>query len=424
VRAIRANLPVAGAICAFMAIAAVVAAYILDHQRLRWPWEDVVRIEAEFSTGQAVSPGQGQSVTVAGVKVGEIGRVWLEEGRALLRLDLEPGAVDVYRDARLALKPKTGLNDMSVQLDPGTPGTGRVEDGDRIGIGRTEVNVNPDEVLGALDADTRRYLQLAVGAGGQGLRNRGEGLRALLRSSQPTLEQGARVAGAVADRRRKLRRLVTNLHRLSAAAAEKDDDLARLVTAASATVGTLAEREAELGAAVERMPSALSATRGALADVRALAVEAAPALDELRPAARELDPALEGVRPLLRDARPILRDDLRPLVREAGPLLAELRPALGDLNAVTPPLQRVGRVLNHVANELGYNPPGREEGYLFWLAWFSHNANSILSIEDAHGVAWRGLVQVGCSSIGDIAGTARYFELLRRLPLCPKGAEE
>ena len=104
------------------------------------------------------------------------------------------------------------------------------------------------------------------------------------------------------------------------------------------------------------------------------------------------------VRPLLRDAEPILREDLRPLVREATPLLADLRPSVRDLEPATVDLVRTGKVLNYVVNELGYNPPGAEEGYLFWTSWFIHNANSILTTEDAHGATWRGLVMVGCST--------------------------
>ena len=66
---------------------------------------------------------------------------------------------------------------------------------------------------------------------------------------------------------------------------------------------------------------------------------------------------------------------------------------------------RTGRVLNYVANELGHNPEGPEEGYLFWTSWFIHNAASIVSLEDAHGVAWRGLVIGSCSTFGQIIAT-------------------
>ena len=46
--------------------------------------------------------------------------------------------------------------------------------------------------------------------------------------------------------------------------------------------------------------------------------------------------------------------------------------------------------MNEVVNELAYNPPGSEEGYLFWFAWSAHLGNSILNMQDAHGPVRRG----------------------------------
>jgi phospholipid/cholesterol/gamma-HCH transport system substrate-binding protein len=413
------------AVIAMFVIAAVVAAYILDHQRLRFPWEDVIRIEAQFANAQAVTPGQGQTVTVAGVKVGDIGEVRLEDGRALVELELDPHKLGpIYRNATMMLRPKTGLNDMSIQLDPGSPDPrlperGRLHDGDRIAASGTVPNVNPDEVFAALDGDARRYLSIVANAGGGGLEGRGMDLRAVLKAGQPTIRRLARVNGAIVDRRAKLRRLVANLRRLARATASKDRELASLVGAASASFSTIGEREAELRGAVERLPGALGATRRALRATRVLADEVGPAAEELRPSARALGPALTELRPLLRDATPIVREDLRPLVREAIPLVRRLRPSLRDLNRATPDLVRTGKVLNYVVNELGYNPPGPEEGYLFWLAWFDHNANSILSIDDAHGVAWRGLVMVGCSTLGEALDANPALAPLGAVPICP-----
>ncbi len=55
------------------------AGYILSNQRFYLPaWVPVVgtdfyEVEAELETAQAVVPGQGQTVNIAGVKVGDIG---------------------------------------------------------------------------------------------------------------------------------------------------------------------------------------------------------------------------------------------------------------------------------------------------------------------------------------------------------------
>ena len=413
------------AIVGLVLIALPVSLYILENQRLRFPWEQRTEIVAEFNTAQSVTPGQGQTVTVAGVEVGEIGEVTLREGRARVKMIIEPEKLDaVYPNARLLLRPKTGLNDMSIDLDPGTPQPGRPDggrlgDGDVLPVWNSLPNVNPDEVLAALDSDTRRYLVILATAGGSGLEDRGFDLRRILKASQPTLRDTRRVMSALADRRAKVKRLVGNLRLLAQATADSDRELVRLIDSSSAVFDTIGRRDGQLAASVERLPGALGATRDALANTRTLANELGPTAAALRPAVRELAPALFEVRPLLRDATPILRDDLRPLVRDAAPLLRDLRPSVRRLNPVTRDLVRVGGDLNYVVNQLAYNPPGSEEGYLFWFAWFMHNANSILSIEDANGAVWRGLAMVGCSSAGEALTANPALAPLLSAPICP-----
>ena len=427
-RHVRPYIGHVAALAGMIVLSLAVAAYITVHQRLRFPWQEELQLYAEFDNAQAVTAGQGQTVDVAGVKIGEIGSVEVEDGVALVRLDIteQDEVGPIYSNAKLSLRPKTGLNDMAVQMDPGTPDPalprrGRLEEGDRIPIQNTPANVNPDAVLAALDTDTRRYLQVLLNASAGGLKGRAPDLRAILKAAQPTLEHGRRVAGAVADRREKVRRLVRNLRLLSGAAAQRDDDLRSLVDAASAVLGTLGERDAELQASLDRLPGALAATRDALAESRGFAGDARPALTALRPVARELGPALVEARPLVRDALPVVRDDLRPLIREATPLLSKLRPSVETLDAVTAPdLISVGDELNRLSNTLGYNPPGKEEGYLFHLGWWLHDAVSVLSIEDAHGATWRGLVMGSCSTFPDVIAANPALLPLGQLPLCGK----
>ena len=413
------------ALAGMVVLALAVTGYIAVHQRVRFPWESERTIYAEFSSAQAVTPGQGQTVNVAGVKVGEIGAVRLEQGRAVVEMDIDSDELGpVYRNAHLLLRPKTGLNDMSVALDPGTPepgapNRGELEDGDRLPVWNTLPNVNPDEVLAALDTDTRNYLATVAAAGGQGFRGRGPDLRRLIEASEPTFRQSARIGRALADRRVKLARLITNLRTLSRAAASKDRELASLVSASTAVFSTIAEHEGDLGLAVDRLPGSIAALDSALTSTRGFAVEAKPALAALRPTVRQLAPALVQVRPLLRTAEPTLRTKLRPLVREAIPVVRELRPSVRLVNRADPDLIRSVDVLTYVVNELLYDPPGAEEGYLFYLAWFAHNASSILSIEDAHGAVWRGLVMVGCSSVGQAIKVTPELAPLGDSAVCP-----
>ena len=51
-----------------------------------------------------------------------------------------------------------------------------------------------------------------------------------------------------------------------------------------------------------------------------------------------------------------------------------------------PSLQDALQVFDYVTNELGYNPGGRDQGYLYWMDWFFHNWDSVFSTGDANGV--------------------------------------
>jgi phospholipid/cholesterol/gamma-HCH transport system substrate-binding protein len=412
------------AVLLLMAAGVAVGGYVLAHQRLRFPWEDTYRIGAELSTAQAITPGQGQVVAVAGVTVGEVASVRLRDGRAIVEMEIDRDRLaEVHADARILVRPKTGLQDMALQLDPGSPDERPLRDGEILPVAATRPNVNLDEVLAGLDADARAYLQILLSAGGRGTAGRGEDLRAILRAGAPAVERTRRVARTLAARQRELRRLVHGLRVLSGAAAEKDDDLARLVDAGNATLQTVAEHDEELKSTLDRLPGTLEAARGTLTAARPFARRLGPALGALRPAVRDLAGALPRVDPLLRDARPAAAR-IRGLIPAALPIAADLGPTLDDLAAVTPHLKRTFDVLTYVVNELGHNPDGAEEGYLFWLTWFAHNADSILSIDDAQGVAWRGALLLSCSSYGALQQAAPVLSAVVATPLCPEDASK
>src|SRR5829696_468845 len=91
--------------------------------------EEFDHISAEFSTAQAVTPGQGQSVDIAGIQIGKVTSVDLENGHAVVGMDIEPEYMKlIHPDASFLLRPKTGLNDMIVEVEPGS-GEEQIEDG-------------------------------------------------------------------------------------------------------------------------------------------------------------------------------------------------------------------------------------------------------------------------------------------------------
>ena len=66
----------------------------------------------------------------------------------------------------MLLRPKTGLKDMYMALDPGNKRAGALPEGGRVRVANTLPDVNSDEFLAQLDSDTRAYLQILLNAGG------------------------------------------------------------------------------------------------------------------------------------------------------------------------------------------------------------------------------------------------------------------
>jgi phospholipid/cholesterol/gamma-HCH transport system substrate-binding protein len=415
-RAIRKHAGEFATILALVVLALAVAVYITAHERLTLPaWVPGVqkqfKLDVEFSTAQAVTPGQGQTVDISGVQVGRVSGVSLRNGRAVVSTEIKPRYAQIYPNATVLLRPKTGLKDMVLELDPGSPSSGpALKSGGTIPVSNTLPDVNLDEVLAGLDADSRDYLQLLVSAGGQGLGGNGKKLGSVLRRFDPTARDLEKAASLVAQRRDNLRRVIHNFQLLATALGKNDEQLSQFVVNSNGVFKRFAAQNQNLGETVALLPSALSAANTALIKTDRLAKTLGPTLGELRPAARALGPSLKASQPFLRGSTPIIRDQLRPFARKAQPAVNALAPAAKQLSAATPRLTTVGSVLNYLLNELAYKPPGgngiANQGYLFYLPWANHNTNEIFSAQDALGPVRRGIVLVSCSGLGVLGALA------------------
>src|SRR6202012_1112951 len=154
--------------------AVIVTGYILRHQPSFTIGQSYYTIDAEFSEASAVTSGQGQPVTIAGVQVGRVGAISLRDGKAVVQMNIDKQyAHRVYRNATVLLRPRTPLKDMYLSLDPGTTGAGSLPAGSTLGTGATNPDVDVSEILSSLDADTRNYLMLLLSGGAQIFRDHG-----------------------------------------------------------------------------------------------------------------------------------------------------------------------------------------------------------------------------------------------------------
>ncbi len=384
-------------------IAFAVGTYILSQQEFRFPLveESPKRIQVELQNAQAVQPGQGQTVRVAGIEVGRIGDVKVEDGLAVVDLEIDRRYENLVRsDATALLRPKTALKDMFIEVDPGTGPV--LDEGERIPAANSLPDVDPDEIYAALDEDTRPYLKLLVSGAGKGLRGRGEDLREVLRRLEPLHKDLARVTRATASRRQELKRLIHDYGLLMTELGRRPGDLRRLVGASGSVFDALATEQGSISESVARLPGALRASQRTLEDVRRFAPVLRSSLQSLRRPIRRLDQTNEAVTPFLRDTEPVLRERIRPFVRAARPFTDDLRFAARDTARAAPDLSTSVGQVNRLFNIGAYNPGGaegldglsipqqrqRQEGFLYWLAWTAQNGVSLFSSADGQG-PWR-----------------------------------
>ncbi len=415
-RAIRTHLRDSIAILVLLVLSVGVAGYILNHERLRFPFIQATpyTLNAEFSTGQALTPGQGQEVTISGVQVGQVGNVTLKNGVADVALQIQPKYQHlIHTDATALTRPRTGLQDMFIEIDPGSKTAPVAKPGFTIPVSNTNPEVNVDEILSSLDGDTRSYLDLLINGAGQGLQGKGgDELAQVLERFEPTHRDLARVNGAVAQRGRDLRQLVNSLQRLNTAVATKRQQIIQLVDASNTVFRAFASQDTNISRALVDLPGTLQQTTQTLGKVQAFANLLGPTSRNLLPAARALPSANAALSALARPSAPIVRNQIRPFVIAARPLVRNLRPAAINLNKATPNLTKTFTVINHLANMLGYNPGNTEHGYLWWLAWLDHNVRTLFSVQDANGDFRPLFLQASC---------ATYTQLINSLNLQSTG---
>lgn len=272
---LRQHLRFLVALAAIACVGIAAAAYVLVNERAPLPFQDTYEVRAEVSAADGIEPGLGQPVRVAGVKVGTISDLELRRDNAVVTMRIERGELPhVYANATAALEPITPLEDMQLVLDPGRPPAHSLAEGETIDISRTATPVPLSDLMSALDGDTRMFLSSLISSVHEGTRDRGESLRAALRTLGPTVAQVGRVSGALAERRRQLARLVHNVARVTEAASG-GGELSKLIVSAHETLRPLADSEDELRQAIEQVPRGLRVTDAALSE-SAVFARAAP----------------------------------------------------------------------------------------------------------------------------------------------------
>jgi len=377
-------------IAALMVIGSLFAAYFLAHERFNPPWEDKYTVFATFKAAPGVSPGNGQEVRIAGVSVGDIRSAEVStDGTAILKLRVDR-AYPVYDNAKVVLRPKSPLNDMYVELNPGGPPGKRISDGGVLPLANSVTPVQVDEVLGHLDANAQAAITSLLAESDAALANAPSDLPDGLKASQAVLADLRPVMTLLDARRQKLATLVTALSEISSAIGSNDERITRLATSLQKTLGTVAERSGSLDASLAQLPAFTAELNRASQSVSSLVGQLDPTLKDIRSASDELPPALSRFNDSVNQLDSFVRA-ARPVLAHAKPVLADLRPAVSNLNRVAGDLRPITSDLSPLT--AGLLP------YLDDLSAFVYNTNSVASLRDANRGILRGQFAISPESV-------------------------
>lgn len=263
------------------------------------PFKHGYRLNAVFTSAQNIKPKS--PVRIAGVDVGIVTGIRREGTAGLVEMEIQSRGQPIHADAQLKIRPRIFLEgNWFVELQPGSPSAPTISSGHTIPITQTAVPVQLDQVLNALNTDTRANLQRFLIGYGEGLTrepNAAEnaeqdpevrgltGAQALNRAyhrGPKSLRGGAIInqslAGTTQD---DLSKLVASVGKVTAALNVHEQALGELIGNFNTTFRAFALQSVPLRTLVAELPANLSQINGGLV-----------ALHRALPPAREFSAAL------------------------------------------------------------------------------------------------------------------------------------
>lgn len=379
------------ALVVLMVVGIMAAVIIKSYLGGTAPWSDSTVVKAEFAEVPGLNPKAQTTVTMAGVRVGKVTAAEAsDKGTGVVTMALE-GEYDVYKDARAVLRPNNPLNEMQVEINPGTPATGRLGEDDVIPFSQTARPVQADEILEHLDERSQLALTDLLVESDVALARAPQNLPKGIGAMNGTLQSVQPVAEALRTRREKIANLVSALSDISAAVGRNDERIGRLAEATQSTLSTLADSDESLRASLRELPGLTGDVRKALSSTQALTTQLDPTLDNLRSASDTLPGSLKRFRSTVGNlgetldaAKPVL-DKARPVVADLRPLVADVTTSLADIDRITSPLPGDTRTVMT---------------YLTALKAFVYNTSSVFGAGDANGSIIRGHLMVPLPSGG------------------------
>jgi virulence factor Mce-like protein len=314
------------------------------------PFQEHFEVRAVFTSANGVKANS--PVRIAGVNVGKVTGVEGRGEHAVVTMRIDEKGRPLHRDATFAIRPRIFLEgNFFVDVAPGTNRAPEVDDGDTIPIQQTKTPVQLDQILTALQSDTRDDLQVLLKQYGKALDGEGgDGFNRSMPYWEPAYRSSAQVTDAMlGELEHDLSSYVRDAGLVSGALDRHREQLKALITDFHTTAGAFARADQPLRSAIAELPRTLRAAHPALGklndafpSVRALAAD-------LRPGVQSARPAIAASLPLVGELRGLVGpDELRGLAADLRPTV----PALAKLTDDSIPLSKEGRRLAGCQNSV------------------------------------------------------------------------
>ncbi|UJA21052.1 MCE family protein [Thermoleophilia bacterium SCSIO 60948] len=279
-------------------------------------------VEAEFTSARGLI--DGNDVRIDGAPAGTVSSIELtEEGRALVRMELEPGAPAAAADATAAIRPVDLIGDTYVALDPGE---GEPLDGP-IPASRTLDEPRLDDLLRTFDEPERAGVEAVLVESGVAMDRRGADLNAAAIELSPALEAADGVLRELETQNTSLARFVAGAQRVTSQAAAERERLGSGVDSLAAVLETSAAREDALAATLAGTPATLERLASLSGEIEATSAAAGPLAERVARIAPRLDETAARVEPFLGSVE-AAAGDLRPAISRTTDLLEQAAPTL------------------------------------------------------------------------------------------------
>ncbi|MBI5105272.1 MAG: MCE family protein, partial [Solirubrobacterales bacterium] len=210
------------------------------------------------------------------------------------------------RDVSCTIKPQSLIGEYFMDCSPGRDRR-PLPDGATIARARTSGTIPPDLVADVLRRPYRERLGLLIAELGAGVAARGPDLDQAIRRAVPALRETDRVLGTLATERRTLRELTRDADAVLARLADGREDVSRFVGEARDTAQASALRRGDLAASIRRLPAFERELTPTLRALGTVAREQTPALQDLRAASGDLTTLLDRLGPFADKALPAVK---------------------------------------------------------------------------------------------------------------------